>query len=500
MISLPLFSVDTRLVVLYNRIGTDYRRFGRREEGSDFAMATEEEKRLHRCCFAGHQLEKLDEDREEIKAWLSSKIDEAILDGYLTFIVQSEIGVNIWAGQVLLEKKRNNPDLKMIIVTPWEAFTQKRWSDGWKAQYEELVNNADLFVPVSQKYSKDVFEKTSEWIVNHSSRLIVYFNKMPGGAWDMVKYAEKHGLSIQTNYAGYETRKEKEAGTSNTTIIPFPQNIIRDIGYKAVLDASEYIELSEDQLAGLNYVIDALPERQRQIITYRYKDRLTLQDSGDKLGISRERARQIQVKGIARLRSSPNIMFIKDGFEKAELELKKQSAEAMRDLLIQQQKKRPWMDESDIVKFVFQGMLGVGHAVSSKEEVLEHLHEEMRELEEPEQGEPLTERLSPEWFRVNLRVAKMNGFQEEDLAYLVFQSAQKVGLSFTRQNVYNYCTKLVRSEEMRQAAEKVLDESWLPSHSDRYKSLYKPAYCVLHREFQKAMKTRKVRREEEEEE
>ena len=33
-------------------------------------MATEEEKRLHRCCFTGHRPEKLGATEEEVKAWL----------------------------------------------------------------------------------------------------------------------------------------------------------------------------------------------------------------------------------------------------------------------------------------------------------------------------------------------------------------------------------------------------------------------------------------------
>jgi hypothetical protein len=43
---------------------------------------TEEEKRVHRCCFSGHRPEKLDEPEEQVKAWLSEQIDIAIAAGY----------------------------------------------------------------------------------------------------------------------------------------------------------------------------------------------------------------------------------------------------------------------------------------------------------------------------------------------------------------------------------------------------------------------------------
>ena len=41
-------------------------------------MATEEEKRLHRCCFTGHRPEKLNASDEEVKRWLETQIDQAI--------------------------------------------------------------------------------------------------------------------------------------------------------------------------------------------------------------------------------------------------------------------------------------------------------------------------------------------------------------------------------------------------------------------------------------
>ena len=47
---------------------------------------SEEEKRLHRCCFTGHRPEKISATDEEVKAWLEEQIDQAIADGYTTFI------------------------------------------------------------------------------------------------------------------------------------------------------------------------------------------------------------------------------------------------------------------------------------------------------------------------------------------------------------------------------------------------------------------------------
>ena len=49
-------------------------------------MPTEEEKRLHRCCFSGHRPEKLTEQPEQIQAWLREQIEQSVAAGYTTFI------------------------------------------------------------------------------------------------------------------------------------------------------------------------------------------------------------------------------------------------------------------------------------------------------------------------------------------------------------------------------------------------------------------------------
>jgi hypothetical protein len=171
-------------------------------------------------------------------------------------------------------------------------------------------------------------------------------------------------------------------------------------------------------------------------------------------------------------------------FEKAELALKIACAEEMKRCLIAQKKRYPLMNEEDVVKFAFQGMLGVGHLIRSEEDAVKRLQEEMSGLE-PNPEEPYVEKISSDWLRMNLRAAKARGVTEADIAYMLCRSAQHKPLSFTRQNVYNFCVKLDGSDRMKQAAAKILDENWLPGHSQQYRETYHPAYRVLHKDYLK---------------
>lgn len=445
-------------------------------------MATEEEKRLHRCCFSGHRPEKLDESEENVKKWLSEQIDSAITAGYTTFISGCAMGVDIWAGQLVLQKKANNPALHLIAATPWPGFSN-RWSIDWQVQYSDLLKNADLIVPVCNHYHKGVFQQRNEWMVDHSNRVIAYYNGAPGGTRNTIEYAENKGVEVITNNPDYKP-KEKKRKLMESETIPYPENLLADIGFNLLFENNEYTELNEDQLAGLSHALKTILPREREMIWFRYEEHETLQAIGDRYGISRERVRQVIAKGVRKMRHPSRTIFIRNGLDKTELALKIACAEEMKKQLQVQRKRYPLMNEEDIVKFAFQGMLGVGHLISSVDDAKSRLAAEMASLE-PDDSEPLIEKISTDWVRLNLSPAKAKGMTADDLAWYLVRSAEWGSLSFTRQNVYNFCVKLDGSDKMKTAAEKVLDDSWLPSHSAQYREAYHPAYRVLYKDFKK---------------
>lgn len=86
-----------------------------------------------------------------------------------------------------------------------------------------------------------------------------------------------------------------------------------------------------------------------------------------------------------------------------------------------------------------------------------------------------------------LRAAKAKGMNPTSVDLMVYGFTKYKPVAFTRQNVYNFCMKLegFDQERMRSAAEKILDENWLPSHSDAYREAYHPAYRVVCKDFKK---------------
>ena len=157
---------------------------------------TESEKRMHRCCFTGHRPQKLRRSEKEIKADLERAIQQAITDGYTTFITGMAYGVDIWAGQIVVRLRKHNPALHLIAVVPFRGF-EDRWSADWKRAYQELMEQADLVKYVSPGYNAGAYQRRNEWMVDRSARVIAVFSGEPGGTRNTIAYAEKYGICVE---------------------------------------------------------------------------------------------------------------------------------------------------------------------------------------------------------------------------------------------------------------------------------------------------------------
>lgn len=156
-------------------------------------MASEQEKRMHRCCFTGHRPQKLNASEDQVKNWLRERIIEAVQDGYVTFITGMAMGVDIWAGEIVAEMKKSNPNLHLIAASPYPGF-ERKWHPAWQQAYNRLLGNADIVRFVSKHYSRNAFQCRNEWMVNRSNLVIAYYNGEKGGTRNTIEYAERVGV------------------------------------------------------------------------------------------------------------------------------------------------------------------------------------------------------------------------------------------------------------------------------------------------------------------
>lgn len=160
------------------------------------AGKTEAEKRLHRCCFTGHRPEKLRDPQQAVIEALRMAIDQAVDDGLTVFLSGMARGVDLWAAELVLNKRETNPSVKLICAAPYpECCVQ--WAAPWKEQYIDVWKRADVKRTICPHYEKSCFQRRNQWMVDHSARVIAVWNGSGGGTKNTIEYALAHGVAVQ---------------------------------------------------------------------------------------------------------------------------------------------------------------------------------------------------------------------------------------------------------------------------------------------------------------
>lgn len=95
----------------------------------------------------------------------------------------------------------------------------------------------------------------------------------------------------------------------------YPYNLIATIIDESVWELNLPTEMTEDHLAGLEYAISQLDEREQAIIRMRYKQRQTFTEIGEHFNISVNRASQVERKALRKLYHPKNLKYYKYGLE-----------------------------------------------------------------------------------------------------------------------------------------------------------------------------------------
>ena len=97
--------------------------------------------------------------------------------------------------------------------------------------------------------------------------------------------------------------------------LPWPENLITEIGLEAVFGSDAYTPLSDDQMHGLEFALDSLKDKEKTALLLRYKEHKTFKEVGDYFSRSNERMRQIIAKGIRKLRHPDRLKYYRDGYQ-----------------------------------------------------------------------------------------------------------------------------------------------------------------------------------------
>ncbi len=159
------------------------------------------------CCFTGHRNRDLPFGGERGKLGMKNlvsvinlKIEEAVRDGYDTFISGMSGGIDLICAEAVhnIIARKKYP-IKLVCAVPYpEQGMKELHSILDKYIYRMIVNKYETMY-ISQKFSKDCYKKRNQFMVDHSSRIIGVYKQKPTGSGTLqtINMAKKAGLDLQ---------------------------------------------------------------------------------------------------------------------------------------------------------------------------------------------------------------------------------------------------------------------------------------------------------------
>lgn len=155
------------------------------------------------CCFTGHRPQSLpwrfneqDERCIKMKNKLNEEIIKAIKNGYTTFISGMALGFDMICAEIILQLKKEYPDIKLIGAIPCKT-QDKLWNEKDKQRYKNILSKLDGVRCIYDDYigPKCMLER-NQYMINNSSLVIALFNGKNGGTKNTLDYVKKSGIKI----------------------------------------------------------------------------------------------------------------------------------------------------------------------------------------------------------------------------------------------------------------------------------------------------------------
>ncbi|WP_204172063.1 DUF1273 domain-containing protein [Staphylococcus sp. GDY8P72P] len=117
-----------------------------------------------------------------LKKFISHKLTQLIDEGLEWVLIQGQLGIELWAAEVVISLKEDYPDLKLGIITPFYGHTDK-WNELNQNKYRYIEEHADFVDSVFHTTYQGPyqFKQTDQFMLDHSDQsLLIYDEEQEG--------------------------------------------------------------------------------------------------------------------------------------------------------------------------------------------------------------------------------------------------------------------------------------------------------------------------------
>ena len=134
-----------------------------------------------------------------IKAAIKKSLLPMIEDGLEWVLISGQLGVELWAAEVIFELQKEFPDLKLAVITPF-LDQEASWNETNREWYESVLAGADYIDSVSKMgYEKPwQFRLKNQFFIEKSDGLLLLYDHEKEGS---PKYLYELAIQYQKNHA-----------------------------------------------------------------------------------------------------------------------------------------------------------------------------------------------------------------------------------------------------------------------------------------------------------
>lgn len=155
------------------------------------------------AAFSGHRLHKIINSARTPKLIIGIRneiyvaVDRLYQAGYRNFITGMAIGFDLWAGSAVMDMKtsRGYSGMTLTCAIPFPTQQQSYDIDSMKLYYD-ILDAADFHIVLSPNYHPRCFRIRNDWMLEHSTALICYYNGIKGGTAYTVNKARQAGHTV----------------------------------------------------------------------------------------------------------------------------------------------------------------------------------------------------------------------------------------------------------------------------------------------------------------
>ena len=146
---------------------------------------------MQTCAFTGHR--KLESTVTKERVY--QQVENLVKEGIDTFFCGLALGFDMLAGEVVLELKKNYPQIRLIGCIPFLG-QESRFPKKEQLRYQTVKNGCNETVVLGEPYTPWAFHARNDYMCEHADMAFAYLTKENGGTAYTVKAFQKAGKPV----------------------------------------------------------------------------------------------------------------------------------------------------------------------------------------------------------------------------------------------------------------------------------------------------------------